>query len=160
MTAIDTSRTPEEPAASAAGGRSAKRPGLNTDTLALGGFFVAVFAFLAAIFAVGLAARAVGEAESAPAGSAASAAPTVQLMEFMIMPNPIQVPAGTTALTVENSGTIDHTLGIADGPTTETISAGESGTLDISSLAAGTYPVVCTVAGHKESGMTGTLTIA
>ena len=37
------------------------RPGLNTDTVALGALFVAIFAFLAALVAVGLASRAIDE---------------------------------------------------------------------------------------------------
>lgn len=137
----------------------APRPGLNADTLALGGFFVAVFAFLAAILAVGLAARAVDEARSAPSGGGGgSTVPTVELMEFMIMPEPIEAPAGST-LEVENTGTVEHDLGVVDGPETPAIAAGGTGELDISALAPGTYTVICTIAGHREAGMEGTLTV-
>ena len=156
----DTDRDTAVEAPGAAPVPPARRPGLNTDTLALSALFVAVFAFLAALLAVGLAARAVDEARSAPAGGAGGGGPvTVELMDFMIMPDPITAPAGTTSLTVKNTGNSDHTLGVEDGPVTDSIAPGGEAQLDISSLAPGTYTVICTVAGHKEAGMQGTLTI-
>src|SRR5690606_1632495 len=38
------------------------------------------------------------------------------------------------------------------------LAAGESEVLDLSSLAPGEYQIICTIAGHADSGMTGTLT--
>ena len=85
--------------AAAARERSAPaKPGLNTDTVALGALFVAMFAFLAAVVAIGLASRSIDEhravrAGAVPAASGASS-PMVSLSEFSISPDPVEVAAG------------------------------------------------------------------
>ena len=40
------------------------------------------------------------------------------------------------------------------------LKAGETGTLDVSSLDPGEYEIFCAISGHKDSGMTGTLIIS
>lgn len=159
MTAVETPPTEApEPTPRPAPQR---RPGLNTDTIALGALFIAVFAFLAATFAVALAARAAEDDGGGGGGGAAAtvAGPVeVDLMEFMVMPSEITAPAGST-LQVVNTGSVDHMLAVEGGPETPDLAAGESTELDVSDLAPGTYTVVCTIAGHRESGMVGTLTI-
>lgn len=141
---------------------SPKRPGLNTETLALGGLFVAIFAFAAAVFAVSLASRAADEhralARSAggPTTPAAQVA-TVALAEFSITPGDLTVAAGTK-VTVRNDGTIVHNLSV-DGTGTPMLNGGESSELDLSTLAPGTYNMRCDVPGHEAAGMKGTLTV-
>lgn len=146
------------------GARRNKRPGLNTETLALGAIFIALFSFAAAIFAVGLASRAIDEHEAVLAagsagGGVASAAATVDvsLTEFAITPGPITTTAGAT-LNVVNDGAVPHSLSV-EGLVTPDLAAGEIASLDISSLAPGTYTVICAIVGHKEAGMETTLTI-
>lgn len=46
-----------------------------------------------------------------------------------------------------------------DGYQSVIVDAGGTTTLDVSELEPGTYDMVCTVAGHKDSGMTGTITV-
>lgn len=142
-----------------------KRPGLNTDTLALAGVFVAMFAFLAAVFAVGLAARAVGEHRAledaiasggTPAGS--GSALTVSLQEFALNPALVDLPAGADALRIENAGAITHNLSV-DGRASAMLEAGQSGELDLTGLAPGTYTMRCDVPGHEAAGMSGTLIV-
>ena len=43
---------------------------------------------------------------------------------------------------------------------TGTIAAGGHATLDVPALDAGTYDVLCTVPGHDQLGMKGTLTVS
>ena len=158
MTVTEAS-TKTEPVAAASTAK--RRPGLNTDTLALSAMFVALFAFAAAIIAVGVAFRAVDEHEAivAASGTGGSVASTVQvsLSEFMIMPKPLSAPAGST-LEVVNDGSVEHNLSVG-GLTTPNLAAGERAALDIGGLAPGTYSVTCAIPGHKEAGMETTLTI-
>jgi manganese oxidase len=88
----------------------------------------------------------------------ASAPVSVSMTEFKFSPASITVPEGGQ-LAVSNDGSMVHNLVIEGGPATRDLSAGQSETLDLSGLAAGTYAFSCTIAGHAESGMTGTLTI-
>ena len=142
--------------------RRNKRPGLNTETLALGAIFIALFSFAAAIFAVGLASRAIDEHDAVVAagsagGGAAAVTVDVSLTEFAIAPDPLTAPAGAT-LNVVNDGAVPHSLSV-EGLTTPDLAADESASLDISSLAPGNYTVICAIVGHKEAGMETTLTI-
>ena len=147
---------------SSGAGRNRHR-GLNTETLALGAIFIAMFSFAAAIFAVGLASRAIDEHEavlaagSAGGGGVAGITVDVALSEFMIMPDPLTAPAGAT-LHVVNDGSVAHNLSV-EGLVTPDLLADATADLDINSLAPGTYTVICAIVGHKEAGMETTLTI-
>lgn len=137
------------------------RPGLNTDTVALGALFVAMFAFLAALVAVGLASRSIDEhravqGSEAPA-AASAAAQAVSLNEFSISPDPIEVAAGAE-LSVVNDGATIHNLSV-DGNATPMLESGDSATLDLSGLAPGSYTLICDVAGHAAAGMEATLNV-
>ena len=59
-----------------------------------------------------------------------------------------------------NTGSVTHNLSVSGTDlATADLAAGESETLDLSSLEPGEYEMICTVAGHADAGMTGTLTI-
>lgn len=153
------SATPDQ----AGSGGKPNRAGLNTDTLALAGVFIAMFAFLAAIFAVGLAARAIDEHEAVADAIGAQPAPSggepvnVTLEEFAITPGSLDVPSGAV-LAVANQGQITHNLSVG-GAASPMIDGGESTQLDLGSLAPGTYTMRCDVPGHEAAGMTGILTV-
>lgn len=137
-----------------------RRPGLNTETLALSALFVSLFAFAAAIIAVGVAFRAIDEHDAiAAAGGARAGAARVEvsLSEFMIMPGPLSAAAGST-LAVTNEGAVAHNLSVADLITPD-LASGDQAELDVSGLAPGTYAIFCAIPGHKELGMETTLTI-
>lgn len=138
-----------------------RRPGLNVETIAMGGIFIALFSFIAALFAIGLAARAIDEHEAvaatvgaAPAGAGAS---EVSLTEFSISPDPLEVAAGSS-LSVTNDGAVIHNLSV-EGIATPMLESGDSSTLDLSGLAPGSYTVICDVAGHAAAGMEATLNV-
>ena len=83
----------------------------------------------------------------------------VTLTDFKIAADPATVPAGPVTLVVKNSGPSKHNLGIAGIGRTADIAPGTSAELDLGSLEAGTYTWECSIAGHKEAGMTGTLAV-
>jgi manganese oxidase len=115
--------------------------------------FVALTAFVLT------AALAVAVATDRPEGGIApSSAPVaVTLSEFAIAPADITA-SGT--LTVTNDGSMAHDLTVVDtGLTTGSMNPGQTMSLDVSSLAPGTYEVICSISGHKEAGMVGTLTV-
>jgi manganese oxidase len=96
---------------------------------------------------------------AAASGTAAPSSVTVELSEFAIEPSDITVAAGGS-LEVVNRGAAEHDLAVTGTDVaTPMLKAGEEATLDLSSLAPGTYDLLCTVPGHDAGGMTGTLTI-
>lgn len=100
----------------------------------------------------------------------------------------IEVTAGRpVVLTLQNEGALDHDFSIVDIPLTGEVvgaeeedemeghdmtmeaeeldvhvsaAAGESATITFTPSEAGEYEYFCTVAGHQESGMVGTLVVA
>jgi len=98
------------------------------------------------------------------------------LDEFRYDPESASVPAGA-AVTVNftNGGALEHdwllvpegtdvnALTAANAVVPEAhsgvIAAGQSNTFTFTAPAAGTYQIVCTVAGHAPAGMVGTLTV-
>ncbi len=125
---------------------------------------LSAFAALAAVGALILAAVAIivvsTKDSGAPTASSAGAAPPVSviLSEFKISPNRIVVPQGGK-LSVVNNGSQVHNLEIKGGPKTKDLKGGESEILDVSGLGLGNYEVICTIPGHADSGMKGTLEV-
>ncbi len=95
------------------------------------------------------------------AGTPASATPAVTLTEFAIQPSELTVPvAEALSISVTNAGQAPHTFAVSAGDHTfETalIAPGSTETLDVPALEPGSYGMLCTVAGHKEAGMSGTV---
>ena len=77
-------------------------------------------------------------------GSSSSADVTsIELTEFALSPASVTVPAGGS-LEVVNAGTAAHNLSIVDsGIVTTDLAAGDTETLDLSSLAPGEYEILC-----------------
>lgn len=93
-------------------------------------------------------------------GSTASKTVEVTLRELSFTPATISVAEGGS-IHVVNSGAIPHNFSIQGTDLrTADLSAGESAHLELGALKPGSYEVVCSVPGHAEGGMTGTLTIA
>lgn len=130
------------------------------ESLAFFAIGLAAMALVAGIIAIGVALRAVETAEDriASAGAAATAGPvTVTLTDYAITPGEIEVVAGST-LQVVNEGMTVHNLQVEDLLLAD-VPAGGTATFDISSLAPGTYELICQIAGHKDLGMVATLTV-
>jgi FtsP/CotA-like multicopper oxidase with cupredoxin domain len=98
-----------------------------------------------------------GDGSGASGGGGATA--TLELTEFALTPAAVTVSAGGQ-LEVVNNGSVPHNVSVeGTDVATADLAAGESETLDLSALAPGDYTIICTIAGHADSGMTGTLTV-
>ena len=95
----------------------------------------------------------------ATTGGAASSAVSVSLKEFAITPAAVTVASGGS-LTVTNDGHVPHNLSV-EGTSLRTpdIAPGQSASLDLASLKAGSYKILCLIPGHADSGMRATLEV-
>ena len=117
---------------------------------------LAVLALVAAVAAVGSTKGGAGVSTSA----GAPATVHVIVSEYAFSPSAITMQTGAT-LHITNSGSQAHNFSIPKaGVKSPDIPAGGAYDLDLSSLAAGTYDVVCLVSGHEQAGMKGTLTVS
>jgi FtsP/CotA-like multicopper oxidase with cupredoxin domain len=87
----------------------------------------------------------------------------VTLTEFAIDPGQIHAPAGQ-ALTFEvvNEGQVPHTFAVDTGEgviETRELANGDTETLEVPALEAGDYKIFCTVVGHEDAGMVGSLSV-
>lgn len=100
-----------------------------------------------------------GDGKSSASGGSESSTVDISLTEFAISGN-LTVPAGRVVLNVTNAGTVEHNLSfVSTGAATKNLSAGTTESLSLGELEPGSYEIICTIAGHKESGMTATLTV-
>jgi len=126
-----------------------------------GGTYREVLIVLAGGLAMALVIVAIGfvaKGDDASGESAGGSAPVpVSLSEFTI-DGALQVaPGGQLAVT--NAGSQVHNLVIDGGGQTADLAAGESETIPVD-LAEGDYEVYCSIAGHREAGMEGTIQVA
>ncbi|HKS77266.1 MAG TPA: plastocyanin/azurin family copper-binding protein [Gaiellaceae bacterium] len=82
---------------------------------------------------------------------------SVSATEFRFTLSKQSVPAGKVVFTVSNKGKITHDFSI-DGKTSAMVQPGETTTLTVR-LGAGKFLYLCTVPGHAEAGMKGTLAV-
>lgn len=92
--------------------------------------------------------------------STTSGAVKLTLSEFKYSPSTIDLAAGAKmTLELRNAGTVEHDLIIDAARLKVSLQPGKTATRDLGPLSAGTYEIYCSVAGHKESGMKGQLTV-
>ena len=109
-----------------------------------------MFGFLAFVVAAHADTRKIG----APAGAVA-----VTLSEYSITPANIAVPLNGK-LTVTNAGTIPHNFTVqGTNVHTKDLQPGETATVDLKGLKAGTYTSFCAISGHQQLGMQATLVV-
>jgi len=103
----------------------------------------------------------------------------IKANEYDFLPNSINVDVGeTVTLSVENTGTVEHDLEIVDfnpdnvqqddshnhGQNANTIhlhaTPGEKQTVSFTPSEKGEYRFICTIPGHQESGMIGTMDVS
>jgi plastocyanin len=89
---------------------------------------------------------------------------TVAMTEYEFSPKTVSVARGTK-LTVRNDGQIAHNLTVKSSASsskkligTDSFLGGRSEKLEVD-LSPGRYTIVCTVPGHEQLGMVGTLTV-
>lgn len=87
----------------------------------------------------------------------------VKLAEWTIEPKQLQIPAGSTTFVATNTGKFSHNFVVQkDGKDvggTPAFPANESPKEVTIDLQPGTYTTICTVPGHAQQGMTGTLIV-
>ena len=85
---------------------------------------------------------------------------TVEESEFRIVPQDLAARPGRLTFQIRNVGTVEHNF-VVEGTAVkvESIQPGETQTAAVD-LAAGTYRMVCTIPGHEEAGMVGTLKVS
>ena len=85
---------------------------------------------------------------------------TVEESEFRIVPQDLAARPGRLTFQIRNVGTVEHNF-VVEGTAVkvESIQPGETQTATVD-LAAGTYRMVCTIPGHEEAGMVGTLKVS
>ena len=119
-------------------------------------FGIAVLTAIASVVGIVLALRD-GDGDS----PVSAAAPQIEadLSEFAITLSAGSVDVGGT-IEVTNTGSQAHNLGVEGTDLlTPDIEPGDSASLDLRSLEAGTYTLYCDVAGHADAGMTTPLVI-
>ena len=89
---------------------------------------------------------------------------TVTLTEFQIKPKGVTFQAGQPiTFTIVNSGKVEHNLkldpAVTDTPLPEVLKPGERATISFTPKANGTFQYACTIPGHAQAGMTGTMTV-
>ena len=134
-----------------------------------------LLAMLLSVAVIGFAAGCGDDDDEGDEGAATTEAPaetgggetSVEMTEFEFIPNDLSVSAGDT-LALENTGQIPHNLTIVEGTNPEAggaelaasddIDGGGSGELLVD-VEPGDYSILCTIPGHAEDGMTGTITV-
>jgi len=127
---------------------------------------VAIAAILV-LGSVGAACTSKSSGSAAGEGTAAAANATFDVSlsdQLKIDPDMIDAPADTPlTFNVTNTGASQHTFAVqTDQQTYDTgpIDGGKSATLEVPALPTGTYETLCTVVGHADAGMKGTITVA
>ncbi len=86
---------------------------------------------------------------------------TISAKEYGFTPSKISVNKGDhVVLSFKNEGTFSHNLTISElGLSTSTIASGQTDKLDFVANNTGTFAFYCSVDGHKDMGMRGTLEV-
>ncbi|MBI2042030.1 MAG: cupredoxin domain-containing protein [Candidatus Nealsonbacteria bacterium] len=86
---------------------------------------------------------------------------TITAKEFSLSPSAISAKKGEQIkITFKNDGTMPHNFTLNGlGINTNTINSGETDVLEFMAPPAGTYDFFCSIPGHKQSGMAGTLKV-
>jgi FtsP/CotA-like multicopper oxidase with cupredoxin domain len=95
--------------------------------------------------------------------SAAPARFSIALSEFALTPGAVEAPAGSDlTFDVVNEGAAPHTFAVDTGAgvlATRELQAGETQSLEVPALEPGDYRIFCSVSGHADLGMVGSLTV-
>jgi plastocyanin len=100
------------------------------------------------------------EGSPAAEGAAAATSITIDLVDIAFEPKDITIPANTdVTITLNAQGVAGHDFTIDElGIHSSNLTQGQTETITINA-APGTYTFYCSVPGHKEAGMIGTLTV-
>ena len=102
---------------------------------------------------------------AAPANDAATPAPlviNVKAADIMFDPMTLSAKVGQpVTVNFQNAGALEHSFIIDKlNVKLEHVQAGQTATVTFTPTAAGAYEFYCNVAGHKDAGRKGTLTVS
>ena len=109
-----------------------------------------------------------GEAKDSPVVSAPGAVGgggpglkiEVMAKEFSFTPAKLTLKAGQpSTIALKNTGRIEHDLTVDDADFKLSVTSGKTGDKELKVDKPGTYEFHCSVAGHKDAGMKGELTV-
>ena len=118
---------------------------------------------VAAAFGIGLMSMAAFMSESGAAestGRVEAQVLEVELGDLFIEPDMIYAAPGALTVEVHNGGQVEHNFAIVDIAATPMIPPGDSATLEVPSIEAGNYEIICEVAGHAGGGMRASLMVS
>ena len=124
-----------------------------------------IFVLVAVALVALLAACSTGTKPTSGGSSGGSRTINVAATEFAFNPNKFNATVGQKlTFRVTNKGTVEHTFVIMSPDGSQELAKlstqpGETKPLEFTPSAAGTYPIDCNIAGHKEAGMTGELVV-
>lgn len=100
-------------------------------------------------------------AQISPTASATAQIVTVTGNEFAFTPSTITVKKGEPVqITFKNAGKYPHNLTISElSLQTKTIQPGQEDTITFTPTKVGSFTFICTVPGHADRGMKGTLSV-
>jgi uncharacterized cupredoxin-like copper-binding protein len=101
------------------------------------------------------------KAEDSPVVSAPSGATIeVTAKEFSFTPATLTLKAGQpTTIVLKNIGSIEHDLTVDDADFKLKVNSGQTADKELKLDKPGTYKFDCSIAGHKDAGMKGELTV-
>jgi nitrite reductase (NO-forming) len=97
---------------------------------------------------------------AAPSPSAEAAGVVLEASEFKFVPDAVTIEADEeTTVTLVNKGIVEHDFTVDALGVKIAVPIGKTASGVISGAAPGTYEFYCSVPGHKQNGMVGTLTV-
>ena len=117
-------------------------------------------ALLAAVFALTACGGGGDDGSSGDSTGAADGTVSVEASDLAFDPQQLSAAAGEIEVELDNVGAVEHDFVIEEAGDTEVVVAGPgetaTGTIE---LEPGTYTFYCSVPGHREAGMEGTLEV-
>jgi uncharacterized cupredoxin-like copper-binding protein len=108
---------------------------------------------------VAVAAADAGDTGGDTADAGGSGGVTINATEFAYDPGDFSIPADTaTDVTLDNTGVVEHDITV-DELDLKIYADPASSTTESVTAPAGTYTFYCSIPGHRDSGMEGTLTV-
>jgi uncharacterized cupredoxin-like copper-binding protein len=96
-----------------------------------------------------------------PSGSQGSDGGTVTVVarDLTFTPRQLAADNGSIMITLQNAGRVVHNLTIDELGVRVVVSPGRKDSVTLSAVPPGTYAFYCSVSGHRQAGMSGTLTV-
>ena len=100
------------------------------------------------------------QAEQDSDDGGAEGAVRIEATEFAFSPADVTIEAGgPTTVELVNAGSVEHDFTVDDVDFKVTAAAAKTGTGELTVPEAGEYTFYCSVPGHREGGMEGTLVV-